>query len=143
MLVAWSGAITAEINGYADLGMGFGMALTGIGTVVIGRQILKPFYRSHHFILPLEFSRLRHRCFLYFLVINLFLAWGVNPINLKLLLGLFLVFFLRFTATKSKYPDQARTLNMIPCRQQRPVYVALENVSLRFPSAQMTYFTRI
>ncbi len=97
-LVAWCGAMTAEINGYADLGMGFGMALTGIGTVVIGRQILKPFYKQHQFHLPFELCGCIIGVFLYFLAINEFLAWGVNPINLKLLLGLILVFFLRLTS---------------------------------------------
>ena len=97
-LVAWCGAMTAEINGYADLGMGFGMALTGIGTVVIGRQILKPFYKQHAFHLPFEFGGCLIGVFLYFLAINLFLAWGVNPINLKLLLGLILVLFLTLTS---------------------------------------------
>lgn len=97
-LVAWCGALTAEINGYADLSMGFGMALTGIGAVVIGRQILKPFYRGHGFVLPLELGACALGVFLYFLAINLFLMWGVNPINLKLLLGLVLVFFLGFTS---------------------------------------------
>jgi putative tryptophan/tyrosine transport system permease protein len=99
-LVAWCGAMTAEINGYADLNMGFGMALTGIGTVVIGRQILKPLYRHHRFHLPLEFSGCVIGVCLYFLAINEFLAWGVNPINLKLLLGIILVFFLRLTTNK-------------------------------------------
>lgn len=99
-LVAWCGAMTAEINGYADLSMGFGMALTGIGTVVIGRQILKPLYKQHRFHLPLEFGGCVIGVCLYFLAINEFLAWGVNPINLKLLLGLILVFFLSLT-TKS------------------------------------------
>ena len=97
-LVAWCGAMTAEINGYADLNMGFGMALTGIGAVVIGRQLLKPLYRQHRFHLPLEFSGCVLGVFLYFLAINEFLAWGVNPINLKLLLGIILVFFLGITA---------------------------------------------
>lgn len=97
-LVACCGALTAEINGYADLNMGFGMALTGIGAVVIGRQILKPLYRQHRFHLPLELGGCLLGVFLYFLAINLFLAWGVNPINLKLLLGLILVFFLGLTA---------------------------------------------
>lgn len=96
-LTAWCGAMTAEINGYADLSMGFGMALTGIGTVVIGRQILKPFYKQHRFHLPLELGGCLLGVFLYFLAINEFLAWGVNPINLKLLLGLILVFFLSLT----------------------------------------------
>jgi putative tryptophan/tyrosine transport system permease protein len=101
-LVAWCGALTAKINGYADLSMGFGMTLTGIGTVVIGRQILKPFYRQHRFHLPLEFGGCVIGVCLYFLAINEFLAWGVNPVNLKLLLGLILVFFLSLT-TKSTH----------------------------------------
>jgi len=96
-LVALCGAMTAQVNGYADLGMGFGMALTGIGAVVIGRQILKPLYHSHRFHLPFELGGTILGVFLYFLAINLFLAWGVNPINLKLFLGLLLVFFLGFT----------------------------------------------
>lgn len=98
MLVAWCGAMTAEINGYADLGMGFGMALTGIGTVVIGRQILKPLYRSHGFHISLEFGGCIVGVFIYFLAINEFLAFGVDPINLKLLLGIMLVIFLRWTS---------------------------------------------
>lgn len=104
LLVACCGAMTAEINGYADLGMGFGMALTGIGTVVIGRQILKPFYQQHRFHLPLEFGGCAVGVFLYFLAINEFLAWGVNPINLKLLLGIILIFFLRLTTTADFSP---------------------------------------
>ncbi len=99
-LVALCGALTAEINGYADLSMGFGMALTGIGTVVIGRQLLKPFYRSSQFHLPFELGGCAIGVFLYFLAINEFLAWGVNPINLKLILGLILVGFLRLTTTR-------------------------------------------
>ncbi len=99
-LVAWCGAMTAEVNGYSDLNMGFGMALTGIGTVVIGRQILKPLYKQHRFHLPIEFGGCIIGVCLYFLAINEFLAWGVNPVNLKLLLGIILVFFLRLT-TKS------------------------------------------
>lgn len=101
-LVAWCGAMTAEINGYADLNMGFGMALTGIGTVVIGQQILKPFYKQHKFHLPLEFGGCMIGVSLYFLAINEFLAWGVNPINLKLFLGLILFFFLSLTIKRGK-----------------------------------------
>ncbi len=97
-LVAWCGAMTAQINGFADLGMGFGMALTGIGTVVIGRQILKPLYKQHSFNLLLEFGGCLIGVCLYFIAINEFLALGINPVNLKLVLGLILVFFLGLTA---------------------------------------------
>lgn len=98
LLVAWCGAMTAEVNGYADLSMGFGMALTGIGTVVIGRQILKPLNQQHHFLIYLEFGACILGVCLYFLAINLFLSWGVNPINLKLLLGVILIIFLGLTS---------------------------------------------
>lgn len=98
LLVAWCGAMTAEVNGYADLSMGFGMALTGIGTVVIGRQILKPLNQQHHFLIYLEFGACILGVYLYFLAINLFLSWGVNPINLKLLLGVILIIFLELTS---------------------------------------------
>lgn len=100
-LVAICGAMTAEVNGYADLSMGFGMALTGIGTVVIGRQILKPLYKQHHFLVYLEFGGCILGVCLYFLAINLFLSWGVNPINLKLLLGIILIIFLGITSRSS------------------------------------------
>ncbi len=100
LLVAWGGALTAEINGYADLSMGFGMALTGIGTVVIGKQLLKPFYHSAQFHLPFELAGCALGVFLYFFGMDQFLAWGVNPINLKLILGLILVAFLRLTSRR-------------------------------------------
>ncbi len=98
LLVAWCGAMTAEVNGYADLSMGFGMALTGIGTVVIGRQIFKSLNQKHHFLIYLEFGACILGVCLYFLAINLFLSWGVNPINLKLLLGVILIIFLGLTS---------------------------------------------
>src|SRR5207237_9573428 len=39
-LAALCGALTAQVNVYADLGMGFGMTLTGISAVVIGQRLM-------------------------------------------------------------------------------------------------------
>lgn len=95
--VALCGALTAQVNGYADLGMGFGMTLIGIGTVVIGRQLCKPFYHHHRFNLGLELLACTLGVMLYFMAINYFLAIDIDPINLKLLLGLLLIIGLRCT----------------------------------------------
>ena len=92
-LAALSGALTAEVNCFADINMGLGVALVGIGAVVIGGHIL---------IKPQEnFAAIRGiaSCFigimLYFLCLNGLLMAGINPVNLKLILGLVLFFTLR------------------------------------------------
>ncbi len=38
-LAALTGTLSAQINGFADINMGFGVALVGIGAIVIGRYI--------------------------------------------------------------------------------------------------------
>lgn len=39
-LASLTGSISAQVNGFADINMGFGVALVGIGAIVIGRHIL-------------------------------------------------------------------------------------------------------
>lgn len=109
-LAAFCGVMTAEINGYADINMGLGMALTAIGAVVIGQKIT-------HSVLPKALPYLAVvellSCFIgamiYFIAMNGFLSLGVNPIYLKLLLGLVLVVFLSASNLKGKggYYDNA------------------------------------
>ncbi len=96
MLAAFCGVLTAEVNGYADINMGFGMALTGIGSVVIGLDLIRRVYRSRK-IFNVGSDILG--CFLggltYFLSLNTLLRIGIEPINLKLVLGVILVMLLR------------------------------------------------
>lgn len=95
LLAALSGVLTAQINGYADINMGLGMALTAIGSMMIGLTVVKNL--RHHdapyralFELPACFLGV----FIYFAIVNGLLVIGVDPIYLKLLLGLVLIFFL-------------------------------------------------
>ncbi|MES2214939.1 MAG: ABC transporter permease [Pseudomonadota bacterium] len=92
-LASLSGALTASVNGFADINMGLGVALIGIGAVVIGGQILINPSANFHAFKGLA------SCFLgillYFLCLNILLMMGVNPVNLKLILGLILFFSLR------------------------------------------------
>lgn len=96
-LVGCSGALTAQINGYADVGMGTGVVLIALGTVIIGQQIY-----SYVFQRPSCASFLRLLCcflaiVLYFLTVQALLALGLDPIYLRLMIGLCLIAFLGMT----------------------------------------------
>lgn len=93
LLAALCGVMTAQLNGYADINMGIGMALTAIGAVVIGKKLLSRFVTSH-FRPLIGLMGCLLGAFIYFLVLNEFLALDFDPIYLKLLLGLVLVTFL-------------------------------------------------
>lgn len=102
-LAALAGVIATQINGYADINMGLGMALVAIGSVVIGRHlVLRLFYHKIQFNAFLDCISCLLGTFLYFLSMHFFLFLGVNPIYLKLLLGGVLILFLG-TARCSNY----------------------------------------
>ncbi|USO02536.1 MAG: hypothetical protein H6850_00870 [Alphaproteobacteria bacterium] len=82
MLAALSGILTASVNGYADIYMGQGIALIGIGTFILGQEIKR----------QLIF------CFvglaIYFGLTHLLLHLGVSMLIMKCLIGLFLALIL-------------------------------------------------
>lgn len=94
-LAAFCGVMTAQVNGYADINMGFGMALTGIGAVVIGQQLLLYLRRRTHFSVSYDLLGCFLGIYLYFVVMHLLLKIHVDPINLKLFLGVVLILSLR------------------------------------------------
>lgn len=96
-LVALCGALTAQVHGYADVTMGFGMTLTGIGAVVIGKHLIETIPRKNNFSIGHDLSGCFLGTSLYFLAINLFLFFGINALHVKMLLGIVLVFLLRTT----------------------------------------------
>jgi putative tryptophan/tyrosine transport system permease protein len=103
MLAALCGVFTAQVNGYADIHMGVGMALTGIGAVVIGCKLTSSlFLRNQHFSLLIDLIGCFIGTYIYFLIVNLFLLIGLNPIYLKLFLGLVLVLFLSSASYSKK-----------------------------------------
>ncbi len=82
---AFSGAAVAQIQGYADVGMGFGILINGLAALIIGealigrasvvRQVAAPFVGS----------------LVYYQAISVGLAAGVHPSDLKLVTGLFVL----------------------------------------------------
>jgi putative ABC transport system permease protein len=93
MLAALSGALTAQANGFTDINMGFGVALISIGAIVIGRHILTN--QQCNFQISKEILSCLIGMILYFFCLNILLIMGINPINLKLILGLLLFISLR------------------------------------------------
>lgn len=94
-LTALCGALTAQANGYADLGMGFGMTLTGISAVIIGQRMITALFPYSLFNVFREISACFLGVMIYFLAINSLLSYGVDPIYLKCVLGIVLIFLLR------------------------------------------------
>jgi putative ABC transport system permease protein len=92
--VAFSGTLTSQINGYSDITMGLGIALIGIGTVIIGNQI--QLFFSHQVKLFVQMLFCFCGVLIYFTAINFSLSLGLPPIYLKMLIGISLVFVLFF-----------------------------------------------
>jgi putative ABC transport system permease protein len=94
-LAAVAGCLTAQTVGYADISMGFGMTLTGLGAIILGQQVLRHIFKKHYLRTALEFTACLCGVVLYFLAMNGLLRLDINPIYLKMILGVVLVFFLR------------------------------------------------
>jgi putative ABC transport system permease protein len=98
-LAAAAGILTAQTSGYADISMGFGMTLTGIGAIILGQQILRAFIRSPYLRGLAEFSACLIGVLVYFFSINALLRLDIDTVYLKMCLGILLIVFLR-TAVK-------------------------------------------
>lgn len=103
LLAAASGAVTAQIIGYADIGMGVGMTLIGIGAIVLGQHLILPFVKKHYLRAGSELLAAFIGIALYFFILNGLLRFNINPIYLKLLLGVLLALFLRTATQKASF----------------------------------------
>lgn len=102
MLAAAAGCLTAQTVGYADIGMGFGMTLTGIGAIILGQQIFRRISKHRYFRVGSEFIACLIGVLVYFFSLNLLLRLDINPIYLKMILGLLLIVFLRAAVREKK-----------------------------------------
>lgn len=94
-LAAIAGCLTAQTVGYADINMGLGMTLTGLGAIIVGQQLTLRFLKHAYLRSGFEFLACLVGVFVYFCLMNSLLRLGVDPLYLKILLGLLLIFFLR------------------------------------------------
>ncbi len=82
-LVAASGALLAQYQGFADVQMGIGMVVWGLASVIIGQALVGPESLGLMIIGAVMGS------VLFRLMIALALRWGLNPNDLKLVTAIF------------------------------------------------------
>lgn len=82
-LIALSGALLAQYQGFADVQMGIGMIVTGLASVILGQALVG------HSGLGLSICGAVMGSLLFRLMVALALRWGLNPNDLKLITAAF------------------------------------------------------
>ena len=86
-LAALTGTLSAQVNSFADINMGFGVAIVGIGAIVMGHHIL---IHANNFNAFKELFSCFIGILFYFIALSILLRIGIDPINLKFVLGVVL-----------------------------------------------------
>jgi putative ABC transport system permease protein len=82
-LVAFSGALLAQYQGFADVQMGIGMVVWGFASVIIGESLVGSRQVGWMIVGAVMGS------ILFRLLVAIALRWGLNPNDLKLITALF------------------------------------------------------
>ena len=101
-LVALSGALLTQYQGFADINMGRGAIIIGLAAVIIGEALLVRIFRN--FALRLFSSVVG--AIIYFLVIQTVLWMRLDPNYLKLLTALVVAVFLAVPHWRAKLPGR-------------------------------------
>jgi putative ABC transport system permease protein len=92
--VALSGALVAQDQGFADVGMGIGMIVAGLASIIIGEALL-----GKHTVQRMTLAALIGS-FLYKEIISIGLRLGLAPTDLKLATGIMVILALGIPALK-------------------------------------------
>jgi putative ABC transport system permease protein len=84
-LCAGSGALLAQNQAFADVSMGFGVLVNGLASVIVGEQLVGRGTLGRQLLAPIVGA------VVYFQIVSLALALGMQPSDLKLLTGLFVL----------------------------------------------------
>ena len=103
-LVALSGALLTQYQGFADINMGRGSIVIGLATVIIGEAIFSRIFRNFALkLLSVVFGSI-----LYYLVLQVVIWMGIDTDLLKMLSALVVALFLAFPYWKGKYFTKAK-----------------------------------
>lgn len=98
-LVALSGALLTQYQGFADINMGRGSIVIGLAAVIIGEAIFSRIFRNFALkLLSVVFGSI-----LYYLVLQIVIWMGIDTDLLKMLSAIVVALFLAFPYWKSKY----------------------------------------
>jgi putative ABC transport system permease protein len=93
-LVAFSGALIAQDQGFADVGMGIGMIVAGLASIIIGEAVCKP---KTVFLLTLAAVL---GSVIYRMIIVVGLRLGLAPTDLKMATGIMVILALGIPSLK-------------------------------------------
>jgi putative ABC transport system permease protein len=94
--VALSGALVAQDQGFADVGMGIGMIVAGLASIIIGEALM-----GKHTVQRMTLAALIGS-FLYKEIISIGLRLGLAPTDLKLATGIMVILALGIPALKKE-----------------------------------------
>lgn len=98
-LVALSGALLCQYNGANEINVGRGAIVIGLAAVIIGEVLLGKVFRNF----ALKLLTVSIGAIIYYIVLQIVLALGLNPNYLKLLSALVVAVFLTIPYWKGKY----------------------------------------
>jgi putative tryptophan/tyrosine transport system permease protein len=101
-LVGVSGALTAQYNGFADVGFGSGTIVTGLASLLLGEAILTPTSITRQILACLLGS------FVYSALFALIFQLGLNPWDFKIASALFVLFSIAVSKISSSKQDDHR-----------------------------------
>lgn len=100
-LIAMSGAILAQFQGFADVQMGIGMLVWGLASVIIGEALIGGEKSYGTLIVGAVLGSVIFR-----LLVAVALRWGMNPNDLKLVTAIFVFIALILPGILKKYKNR-------------------------------------
>ena len=98
-LVALSGALLCQYNGANEINVGRGAIVIGLAAVIIGEVLLDKVFRNF----ALKLLTVSIGAIIYYIVLQIVLALGLNPNYLKLISAVIVAIFLSVPYWKGKY----------------------------------------
>jgi putative ABC transport system permease protein len=95
-LSALGGSILAQNQSFADVNMGFGVLVNGLASLIVGEQLIGRQTLARQLAAPLVGA------IVYYQVVSFALALGMQPSDLKLLTGLFVLALLGLPLLKGR-----------------------------------------
>jgi putative ABC transport system permease protein len=89
-----AGAVVVQLQGFADVQMGFGVLITGLAALIIGETLVGRHTVARQVLAPVIGS------LVYYQIVSLGLAIGLKPADLKLATGVFVLLTLALPAMK-------------------------------------------
>ncbi len=99
-LAGLAGAVVVQLQGFADVQMGFGVLITGLAAVIIGETLIGRDSVARQVAAPVLGS------IVYYQLISLGLALGLKPADLKLATGVFVLLTLALPALRRSAPAE-------------------------------------